>query len=145
MPCLSHLSAVFTLRELAIYLRFYFGSILNFIPLYECGESLGQEKKNPPLPVVVQWIDVTLWLDCPQTLFISLCPFCCLVGWDQILSRALGGKTGRAISGWDIGVTTIHLSSSTSKFFSSLEIPTTLPIIECHRDEVCSSFLMKKL
>lgn len=55
---------------------------------------------------------------------------------DQILSRALGGKTGRAVSGWDIGVTTIHLSSSSSKFFSSLEIPTTLPIIECHRDEV---------
>ncbi|KAK5770483.1 glutamine amidotransferase [Gossypium arboreum] len=54
----------------------------------------------------------------------------------QILSRALGGKTGRAVSGWDIGVTTIHLSSSSSKFFSSLEIPTTLPIIECHRDEV---------
>nr|KJB77585.1 hypothetical protein B456_012G145300 [Gossypium raimondii] len=55
----------------------------------------------------------------------------------QVLSRALGGKTGRAISGWDIGVTTIHFSSSSSKLFSSLKIPTTLSIIECHRDEVC--------
>ncbi|KAL4348554.1 hypothetical protein GQ457_17G003860 [Hibiscus cannabinus] len=56
----------------------------------------------------------------------------------QILCRALGGKTGRAISGWDIGLTTIHLSpsSSSSNLFSSLKIPTTLSIIECHRDEV---------
>ncbi|GMJ12890.1 hypothetical protein like AT2G23970 [Hibiscus trionum] len=54
----------------------------------------------------------------------------------QILSRALGGKTGRSISGWDIGVTSIHLSSSSSKLFSSLKIPTTLSVIECHRDEV---------
>ncbi|KAL4281444.1 hypothetical protein GQ457_03G003960 [Hibiscus cannabinus] len=54
----------------------------------------------------------------------------------QILSRALGGKTGRALSGWDIGVTSIHLSSSSSKLFSSLKIPTTLSVIECHRDEV---------
>ncbi|TYJ40553.1 hypothetical protein E1A91_A04G148400v1 [Gossypium mustelinum] len=54
----------------------------------------------------------------------------------QVLSRALGGKTGRAITGWDIGVTTIHFSSSSSKLFSSLKIPTTLSIIECHRDEV---------
>lgn len=54
----------------------------------------------------------------------------------QILSRALGGKTGRAVSGWDIGVTTIHLSSSSSKLFSCLKIPTALSVIECHRDEV---------
>ncbi|XP_022726901.1 gamma-glutamyl peptidase 5-like [Durio zibethinus] len=54
----------------------------------------------------------------------------------QILSRALGGKTGRAISGWNIGLTTIHLSSSSSKLFSSLKIPTTLSLIECHQDEV---------
>ncbi|XP_062178150.1 gamma-glutamyl peptidase 5-like [Alnus glutinosa] len=53
----------------------------------------------------------------------------------QILGRALGGKTGRNMSGWDIGVTTIHLSSS-SKLFSSLKIPPTLSLIECHRDEV---------
>ncbi|KAE8708397.1 Cox19-like CHCH family protein [Hibiscus syriacus] len=54
----------------------------------------------------------------------------------SILSRALGGKTGRAITDWDIGVRSIHLSSSSSKLFSSLQIPTTLSIIECHRDEV---------
>ncbi|GAB4838400.1 hypothetical protein Ancab_027935 [Ancistrocladus abbreviatus] len=54
----------------------------------------------------------------------------------QILGRALGGKTGRALSGWDIGVTTVHLSTSSPKLFSSLKIPTVLSIIECHRDEM---------
>ncbi|XP_059653194.1 gamma-glutamyl peptidase 5-like [Cornus florida] len=53
----------------------------------------------------------------------------------QILSRALGGKIGRNTSGWDIGVTTVHLSSS-SKLFTSLKMPALLPVIECHRDEV---------
>ncbi|WCJ18207.1 Class I glutamine amidotransferase-like superfamily protein [Euphorbia peplus] len=52
----------------------------------------------------------------------------------QILARALGGKTGRAVSGWDIGVTSIHFSSS--KLFSSLKMPALLSIIEVHRDEV---------
>ncbi|KAK9942965.1 hypothetical protein M0R45_008599 [Rubus argutus] len=53
----------------------------------------------------------------------------------QILSRALGGKSGRAITGWDIGIRTVHLSSS-SKAFSSLKIPALLSIYEIHRDEV---------
>ncbi|CAK9141672.1 unnamed protein product [Ilex paraguariensis] len=53
----------------------------------------------------------------------------------QILGRAMGGKIGRAISGWDIGVRTVHLSSS-SKLFTSLKMPALLPVIECHRDEV---------
>ncbi|PKA60985.1 hypothetical protein AXF42_Ash019974 [Apostasia shenzhenica] len=49
----------------------------------------------------------------------------------QVLSRALGGKTGRARKGWDIGVTCIHPSSS-----DRLLIPPHLPVIEFHRDEV---------
>ncbi|XP_021816825.1 gamma-glutamyl peptidase 5-like [Prunus avium] len=53
----------------------------------------------------------------------------------QILSRALGGKSGRAITGWDIGIRTVHLSAS-SKAFSSLKIPALLSIYEIHRDEV---------
>ncbi|RVW91040.1 Gamma-glutamyl peptidase 5 [Vitis vinifera] len=56
---------------------------------------------------------------------------------DSILGRALGGKTGRAGSGWDIGFRTVHLSSSSSSnFFSTLKLPARLSIIECHRDEV---------
>ncbi|KAK6916201.1 Glutamine amidotransferase [Dillenia turbinata] len=52
----------------------------------------------------------------------------------QVLARALGGKIGRAVSGWDIGITTINFSSS-SKIFSSLQLP-ALSVIECHQDEV---------
>ncbi|WOL15246.1 gamma-glutamyl peptidase 5 [Canna indica] len=54
----------------------------------------------------------------------------------QILSRALGGKTGRAKKGWDIGVTCIHPSHTVIKLLSSLHIPSHLPVIEFHRDEV---------
>lgn len=54
----------------------------------------------------------------------------------QILGRAIGGRVGRAHSGWDIGVRTINLSASSSKLFPSLNIPSSLPIIECHQDEV---------
>ncbi|WOK99381.1 hypothetical protein Cni_G08093 [Canna indica] len=54
----------------------------------------------------------------------------------QILSRALGGKTGRATKGWDIGITCIHPSHSIIKQFSSLHIPSHLPVIEFHRDEI---------
>ncbi|GKE07640.1 gamma-glutamyl peptidase 5-like protein [Tanacetum coccineum] len=53
----------------------------------------------------------------------------------QILARALGGKVARAVSGWDIGVRTINFSLS-AKTFTNLGIPTTLSLIECHRDEV---------
>ncbi|XP_058069425.1 gamma-glutamyl peptidase 5-like [Magnolia sinica] len=52
----------------------------------------------------------------------------------QILSRALGGKTGRAANGWDIGLRTVDLLPS--KSLSSLQIPSLLTVIECHRDEV---------
>lgn len=58
-----------------------------------------------------------------------------ICGFDQILSRALGGKTGRNVSGWDIGVKTIHLSPA-SELFSSLKTPATLSVIEIHQDEV---------
>ncbi|KAG6486020.1 gamma-glutamyl peptidase 5-like [Zingiber officinale] len=54
----------------------------------------------------------------------------------QILSRALGGTTGRAKKGWDIGVTCIHPSHTIIKSQASLHIPSHLPVIEFHRDEV---------
>lgn len=54
----------------------------------------------------------------------------------QILGRSLGGKIGRAESGWDIGLRTVHMSPSSSKLFSNLKIPNMLSIIECHQDEV---------
>ncbi|KAF1001605.1 hypothetical protein AG4045_018350 [Apium graveolens] len=58
----------------------------------------------------------------------------------QILGRALGGRIGRANSGWDIGITTIylsspmHTSSSSSKVFpSTFDVPSAMSVIECIR------------
>ncbi|XP_042495587.1 gamma-glutamyl peptidase 5-like [Macadamia integrifolia] len=52
----------------------------------------------------------------------------------QILCRALGGKTGRSVTGWDVGVRMINLSPS--KQLTALKLPCLLPIYEFHRDEV---------
>ncbi|CAN4107891.1 unnamed protein product [Withania somnifera] len=52
----------------------------------------------------------------------------------QILGRSLGGIIARATTGWDIGVTTVNLS--TSKQFNALNLPAFLQVIECHRDEI---------
>uniref|UniRef100_A0A6N2LIV4 Glutamine amidotransferase domain-containing protein n=1 Tax=Salix viminalis TaxID=40686 RepID=A0A6N2LIV4_SALVM len=54
---------------------------------------------------------------------------------NDILCRALGGKTGRATSGWDIGIKTINFSASW-RLSSSVKTPAALSVIECHRDEV---------
>lgn len=59
----------------------------------------------------------------------------------QVLCRALGGKVGRAYSGWDVGVRKVRISKEFLPFgFSNNdeldEIPPTLSIIECHQDEV---------
>lgn len=51
----------------------------------------------------------------------------------QILGRALGGNVGRSPAGWDIGVTTMNLASSSS---IALNLPSELSIFKCHRDEV---------
>ncbi|XP_071736919.1 gamma-glutamyl peptidase 5-like [Rutidosis leptorrhynchoides] len=53
----------------------------------------------------------------------------------QVLARALGGKVARATSGWDIGIRTINLSTSTNTL-ANLKLPSRLSLIECHRDEV---------
>ncbi|XAR53010.1 hypothetical protein NMG60_11021387 [Bertholletia excelsa] len=53
----------------------------------------------------------------------------------QILGRSLGGKIGRASTGWDVGVRTVQLSPS-SKLFASLKLPRPLSVIECHQDEI---------
>ncbi|CAN6482321.1 unnamed protein product [Victoria cruziana] len=52
----------------------------------------------------------------------------------QVLCRALGGKTGRAAGGWDIGVTTVKILPSAS--LPAHGVPSSIPVIECHRDEI---------
>ncbi|CAO2815764.1 unnamed protein product [Amaranthus hypochondriacus] len=54
----------------------------------------------------------------------------------QILGRSLGGKIGRASTGWDIGLRTIRFSPSSNKLLTAHKIPAMLNIIECHQDEV---------
>ncbi|XP_059644485.1 gamma-glutamyl peptidase 5-like [Cornus florida] len=54
----------------------------------------------------------------------------------QVLCRALGGKVGRAWSGWDIGLRKVKLVKGISSPFTLLNDMPSLSIIECHQDEV---------
>ena len=57
----------------------------------------------------------------------------------QVLCRALGGKVGKAYTGWDVGLRKVSIVKDLAPyyFFDDLgEIPTSLSIIECHQDEV---------
>lgn len=55
-----------------------------------------------------------------------------------MLCRALGGKVGKAETGWDIGVRKVEIMETSEwKFVEEMgEIPGSMFIIECHRDEV---------
>ena len=54
------------------------------------------------------------------------------------LCRTLGGKVGKAETGWDIEVRKVEIMESSEwKFNEEMgEIPSSLSIIECHHDEV---------
>eukprot|EP01018_Ginkgo_biloba_P027452 Gb_28939 [translate_table: standard] len=54
----------------------------------------------------------------------------------QVLSRALGGKTGRASVGWELGLKNVHLNSDLVHKFSGLDLPPVLKVIESHQDQV---------
>ncbi|XAR66717.1 hypothetical protein NMG60_11013033 [Bertholletia excelsa] len=57
----------------------------------------------------------------------------------QVLCRALGGKVGKAHTGWDIGLRKVKILKDFSPcaFLDGMdEIPPALSIIECHQDEV---------
>ncbi|XP_059637608.1 gamma-glutamyl peptidase 5-like [Cornus florida] len=57
----------------------------------------------------------------------------------QVLCRSLGGKVGKANSGWDIGLRKVKIVKDFSPcgfLEGSDEIPAALSIIECHQDEV---------
>ena len=58
-----------------------------------------------------------------------------------MLCRALGGKVGKAYTGWDIGLRKVRIVKDLSAYRfleDSEEIPPFLSIIECHQDEVTS-------
>lgn len=63
----------------------------------------------------------------------------CFAG--QVLSRALGGKTGRASVGWEVGLRDICL---TDAFFSkpyAVGMPPILKVLEVHRDQVIDTII----
>ncbi|KAB2625950.1 glutamine amidotransferase YLR126C [Pyrus ussuriensis x Pyrus communis] len=59
----------------------------------------------------------------------------------QVLCRALGGKVGKAYTGWDIGLRKVKLVKELAPFsflndLDGVPLPLALSIIECHQDEV---------
>ncbi|XVE63474.1 hypothetical protein DITRI_Ditri07aG0023400 [Diplodiscus trichospermus] len=57
----------------------------------------------------------------------------------QVLCRSLGGKVGKACTGWDIGLRKVNMVKdlSSPSFLEDMdEMPSSLSIIECHQDEV---------
>ncbi|CAA6662394.1 unnamed protein product [Spirodela intermedia] len=56
----------------------------------------------------------------------------------QILARALGGKTGRAEVGWEVGVKSLQVDSEKVSHLYGLAFPSTVRAIESHQDQVTS-------
>ncbi|KAG9156742.1 hypothetical protein Leryth_020918 [Lithospermum erythrorhizon] len=58
----------------------------------------------------------------------------------QVLCRALGGKVAKACTGWDLGIRQVNIEKELLPWYFTeddlVELPSTLKIIECHRDEV---------
>ncbi|GLJ08957.1 hypothetical protein SUGI_0099250 [Cryptomeria japonica] len=54
----------------------------------------------------------------------------------QVLCRALGGKTGRASVGWELGLKDITLNTDLVWKLYGLKIPSVLKVIESHQDQV---------
>lgn len=99
------------------------GEYDGFVITGSCNDAHGNDRW------ICELLDLIRKLDSMKKKLLGICFGC------QILARALGGKTGRAKAGWDIGLTSVHLSSSLN-YLTSLELPSTLYTIECHRDEV---------
>lgn len=99
------------------------GEYDGFVITGSCNDAHGND------PWICKLLNLLVKLDSLKKKVLGIC------FGHQILSRALGGKVCRNISGWDIGVATVHFSSS-SKQIGSLKMPALLSIIECHRDEV---------
>ncbi|WJX64200.1 glucosinolate gamma-glutamyl hydrolase [Trifolium repens] len=93
-----------------------------FVITGSCSNAYGNDKW------ICDLINLIKKLDSMHTKILGIC------FGHQVLCRALGGKVGPSPTGWDIGVRSITLSSHACP--SSLDLPTKLSIIQCHRDEV---------
>ncbi|KAI5073803.1 hypothetical protein GOP47_0011816 [Adiantum capillus-veneris] len=54
----------------------------------------------------------------------------------QVICRALGGRTGRATHGWELGVKNIQLADAMWLKSYAHQLPSSLNILEAHQDEV---------
>ncbi|KAK7291931.1 hypothetical protein RIF29_07492 [Crotalaria pallida] len=56
----------------------------------------------------------------------------------QVLCRALGGRVGRSITGWDIGIREVSFVEDLPpcSYLEDHEMPSSLSIVEVHQDEV---------
>ncbi|KAK4476935.1 hypothetical protein RD792_016104 [Penstemon davidsonii] len=98
------------------------GEYEGFVITGSCNDAYGNDVWISKLVILL------LKLDAMKKKILGIC------FGHQILGRALGGKVSRATAGWDIGITKVHLKPS--QIFTSLKMPASLSIIECHRDEV---------
>ena len=81
-------------------------------------------------------------------LYGDLFVYYCFYLYFKVLCRALGGKVGKANSGWDIGLRKVTFieNLTPSHFLDGLdEGPVSASIIECHQDEVPSLSLSLSL
>ncbi|KAH9306688.1 hypothetical protein KI387_011092, partial [Taxus chinensis] len=53
----------------------------------------------------------------------------------QVLSRALGGRTGRSSVGWEVGLKEIQLNTDRVQKLYGLKPPSVLKTIESHQDQ----------
>lgn len=54
----------------------------------------------------------------------------------QVICRALGGKTGRGVQGWQLGLKKIEFTDAMYSKPYALKLPSSLSIIKLHQDEV---------
>ncbi|XP_006851056.2 gamma-glutamyl peptidase 3 [Amborella trichopoda] len=54
----------------------------------------------------------------------------------QVLARALGGSTGRAPIGWDLGLSTVNLETMRIYELFGLDLTSQVKVIEIHQDQV---------
>lgn len=54
----------------------------------------------------------------------------------QVICRALGGKTGRAVGGWEVGLKKVVFADVFHSKPYCLKLPSALSVIEVHQDQV---------